>query len=63
LVDGTGGRQNRSTTGDHDRPEFLIVRVSKLPTRRESALRPLLVIVGSAGLIIGWIELYRHVYP
>ena len=43
--------------------EFLIERVSRLPTRQELALRPLYVIVGSAGLVIGWIELYRSVYP
>jgi hypothetical protein len=41
--------------------EFLIERVSKLPTRQELAVRPLLVIAGSAGLVIAWIELFRRV--
>jgi hypothetical protein len=41
--------------------EFLMERVSKLPTRQELALRPLLVIAGSAGLVIAWIELFRRV--
>jgi hypothetical protein len=41
--------------------EFLIERVSKLPTRQELALRPLYVMVGSAGLVIAWIELFRRV--
>ena len=41
--------------------EFLIERVSKLPTRREQALKPLYVMVGSAGIVVGWIELFwRH---
>jgi hypothetical protein len=41
--------------------EFLIERVSKLPTRREQALRPLYVMVGSAAIVIAWIELFwRH---
>jgi hypothetical protein len=41
--------------------EFLIERVSKLPTRREQALKPLYVMVGSAGIVIAWIELFwRH---
>ena len=38
--------------------EFLIERVSKLPTRREQALKPLYVMVGSAGIVIAWIELF-----
>jgi hypothetical protein len=32
--------------------------VPRLPTHQELALRPLYVIAGSAGLVIGWIELY-----
>jgi hypothetical protein len=41
--------------------EFLIERVSKLPTRKEQAFRPLYVMVGSAGLVILWIEFFwRH---
>jgi hypothetical protein len=39
--------------------EFLIERVERL--RREQALKPLYVMVGSAGLVIAWIELFwRH---
>jgi hypothetical protein len=41
--------------------EFLIERISRLPTRQEQAPRPLYVIIGSAGLVILWIELFwRH---
>jgi hypothetical protein len=36
--------------------EFLIERVSRLPTRKEQALRPLHVMVGSAAVVIAWIE-------
>jgi hypothetical protein len=43
--------------------EFLIERVSKLPTRQEQALKPLYVMVGSAGIVIAWIELFwRHCF-
>ena len=41
--------------------EFIMERLSKLPTRQELALRPLFVIAGSAGLVIAWIELFRRV--
>ena len=41
--------------------EFLIERVVRLPTRKEQALKPLYVMVGSAGIVIGWLELFwRH---
>ena len=41
--------------------EFLIERVSRLPTRKEQALKPLYVMVGSTGIVIAWIELFlRH---
>ena len=41
--------------------EFIMERLSKLPTGQELALRPLYVILGSAGLVIAWIELFwRH---
>jgi hypothetical protein len=41
--------------------EFLIERVSLPPTRKEQALKPLYVMIGSAGLVIAWIELFwRH---
>ena len=43
--------------------EFLIERVSRLPTRKEFALRPLFVIAGSAGHMIAWIELFRADFP
>ena len=39
--------------------EFLIERVERF--RREQALRPLYVMVGSAGIVIAWIELFRRV--
>jgi hypothetical protein len=39
--------------------EFLIERVTRF--RKEQALKPLYVMVGSAGLVIAWIELFwRH---
>jgi hypothetical protein len=41
--------------------EFLMKRVARLPTRKELALKPLYVMVGSAGLVIAWIELFRRV--
>jgi hypothetical protein len=41
--------------------EFLIERVSRLPTRQEQALKPLFIMVGSAAIVIGWLELFwRH---
>jgi hypothetical protein len=41
--------------------EMIMERLSRLPTRKEIVLRPLYVIVGSAGLLIAWIELFwRH---
>jgi hypothetical protein len=40
--------------------EFLIERVSRLPTRKEQALRPLYVIVGSAGIVILFELFWRH---
>jgi hypothetical protein len=43
--------------------EFLIERVSRLPTRQEPALKPLYVMVGSAAIVIAWIELFgRHCF-
>jgi hypothetical protein len=43
--------------------EFLIERVSKLPTRQEQALKPLYTMVGSAAIVIAWIELFwRHCF-
>jgi hypothetical protein len=36
-------------------------QVARLPTRKESAFKPLYVMIGSAGLVIGWFELFwRH---
>jgi hypothetical protein len=35
--------------------EFLIERVSRLPTRKEQALKPLYVMVGSAGIVIAFL--------
>jgi hypothetical protein len=41
--------------------EFLIERVSRLPTRQEQALKPLYTMIGSAAIVIAWIELFwRH---
>lgn len=41
--------------------EFLIDQVARLPTRQEQALKPLYVMVGSAGVVTAWIELFwRH---
>jgi hypothetical protein len=33
-------------------------RVARLPTRKELALRPLYIMVGSAGLVIAWMEFF-----
>jgi hypothetical protein len=41
--------------------EFLIERVSRLPTHKEQALKPIYVMVGSAAIVIAWIGLFwRH---
>jgi hypothetical protein len=40
--------------------EFLIERVSRLPTRQEQALKPLYTMVGSAAIVIAWIESFRR---
>jgi hypothetical protein len=41
--------------------EFLIEQVERLPTRQEQALKPLYTMVGSAAIVIAWIELFwRH---
>jgi hypothetical protein len=41
--------------------EAIMERLSRLPTRKELAFRPLYVILGSAGLVILWIEMFwRH---
>ena len=39
--------------------EFLIERGGRF--RKEQALKPLYVMVGSAGIVIAWIELFRRV--
>lgn len=41
--------------------EFIMERLSKLSTRQELALRPVLVIAGTGGLVIAWIEVFRRV--
>jgi hypothetical protein len=33
-------------------------QVARLPTRKELALRPLYVMIGSAGLVIAWFEIF-----
>jgi hypothetical protein len=41
--------------------EFVMERIARLPTRKDLALRPLYIMVGSAGLVIAWIEIFwRH---
>jgi hypothetical protein len=35
-----------------------LLRVARLPTRKEQALKPLYVMIGSAGIVILWIELF-----
>jgi hypothetical protein len=41
--------------------EFVMERLARLPTRKDLALRPLYMMVGSAGLVIAWIEIFwRH---
>jgi hypothetical protein len=41
--------------------EFLMEQVAGLPTRKESAFKPLYVMIGSAGLVIAWFEIFwRH---
>jgi hypothetical protein len=42
--------------------ESISAHLAKLPTRQELALRPIWIMVGSAGLVIAWIELFRRVY-
>jgi hypothetical protein len=40
--------------------EFLMEQVARLPTRMESAFKPLYVVIGSAGLVIAWFEIFRR---
>jgi hypothetical protein len=41
--------------------EFLMEQVARLPTRKESAFKPLYAMIGSAGLVIVWFEIFsRH---
>ena len=43
--------------------EFLIERVARLPTRQEQALKPIYTMIGSAAIVIAWIELFwRHCF-
>jgi hypothetical protein len=41
--------------------EFLIERVERF--RREQALKPLYAMIGSAGIVIAWIELFWRHWP
>jgi hypothetical protein len=41
--------------------EFLIERVERF--RREQALKPIYTMIGSAAIVIAWIELFRRVCP
>lgn len=59
------GRFARARNNFHDVQDDLDAirhQLAKLPTRKELALRPLYIIAGSAGLVIAWIELFRHVF-
>ena len=38
--------------------EFLMEQVARLPTRKESAFKPLYVMIGAAGLVIAWFEIF-----
>jgi uncharacterized protein (UPF0261 family) len=40
--------------------EMIMAQLARLPTRKEQALRPLYIMVGSAGLVILWIEVFRR---
>ena len=40
--------------------DFIKLQLARLPTRKEQALKPLYVMTGSVGLVILWIELFRH---
>jgi len=33
-------------------------QIARLPTRKESALKPLYVMIRSAGLVIAWFEIF-----
>jgi hypothetical protein len=39
--------------------DFIKSQPARLPTRKEQALKPIYM-VGSAGLVIAWIELFRR---
>ena len=41
--------------------DFIKFQLSRLPTRRELALRPLYVMLGSAGIVILWIEFFHRI--
>jgi hypothetical protein len=43
--------------------EAIMERLSRLPTRTEQALKPLYVIVGSAGIVIAWIRAFLAALP
>jgi hypothetical protein len=38
--------------------EFLMEQVTRLPIRKESAFKPLYVMIGRAGIVSGWFELF-----
>ncbi len=43
--------------------EFLMEQVARLPTRKESAFKPLYVMIGSAGIVITWLEIFLAALP
>jgi hypothetical protein len=40
--------------------DFIKSQLARLPTRKEQALKPQYIMMGSAGLVIAWIELFRR---
>ena len=40
--------------------EMIMAQLARLPTRKERAFKPLYVMLGSAGIVILWIELFHR---
>jgi hypothetical protein len=38
-------------------------QIARLPTRKASAFEPLYVMIGSAGLVIAWFEIFLAALP
>jgi hypothetical protein len=54
-----GAQRRRSSIDIANREVYVAAQLAR--TRREMALKPLYIMVGSAGLVILWIELFRRV--